>query len=434
MKGKKLIFTLFALLFMSLPAQEKKETQAKKEAPKPEVQESEEEKKEVIAITSRLTRLTGTNPAQWRVIWTGDASREATVSWTTAEKGKSHKVYLSTNTPGLDLAKYELVMESSNNGLYTLDKKEKDVTSAYYHHASIKGLKPATKYNFLIVSDGQVSKPLYFITAPEKGTGFSIIHGGDSRSGHLARCKVNMLIAKLTESAPEIIGFAHGGDYIVSGRSYQQWRLWLSHHELTTGKDGRVLPIIPTRGNHDTGILYKEVFNIAPKQADWHTTTIGSDVAIVTLDTNVAAGGPQVEWLEDQLKELRPKTKWLLTQYHRPLYPAVKTPAPHTKQFCALFDQYEVDLACEADGHCIKRTVPIKDGKEDPTGTVYIGEGGLGVGQRAPNKELWYIKGGVAGMDHHIMLLNFKSTTLNIKTILLSEGIFDDHYLQIRSK
>ena len=52
---------------------------------------------------------------------------------------------------------------------------------------------------------------------------------------------------------------------------------------------------------------------------------------------------------------------------------------PH---FCPLFDKYHIDIALESDGHCMKRTAPIRHGKKDPTGIVYVGEGGLGVGQR----------------------------------------------------
>ena len=241
-----------------------------------------------------------------------------------------------------------------------------------------------------------------------------------------------MQMAETVENNPRIICLAHGGDYIVDGRNWNQWRLWLSQHELTTGKDGRVLPVIPTRGNHDPGPIYQEVFNIEAGAPDWHTTHLGSDVAMVTLDTNVPGGGAQRQWLEDELKRLRPESTWLLTQYHRPLYPAVKSAPPHTKIFTPLFDEYNVDLACESDGHCIKRTVPIRNGKADPTGVVYIGEGGLGVGNRTPKANLWYFDGGITGKGHHFMQLDFTPEILRIRTILLGGEVFDDVALNAR--
>ena len=41
-------------------------------------------------LVNHITKLEGTVPAQWRVIWTGDASTEATISWSTAEEGSKH--------------------------------------------------------------------------------------------------------------------------------------------------------------------------------------------------------------------------------------------------------------------------------------------------------------------------------------------------------
>ncbi len=415
---------LFSLLLFAFTANEASAAKKKK---------SKGISPELTKILASLTPLKGLQPAQWRVIWTKDASQEATVSWSTSEKGEKHTLYYDTKNHGEDVKKYSFKQACQRNGQYTLEKKEKEkVKPAHYHHASIKELKPNTKYFFVLESDGHLSRPFYFISAPEKGTGFSAIHGGDSRSGHLARCQMNQFMASLMDENPKITALIHGGDYIVSGRYWGQWRLWLSHHELTTGKDGRVLPIIAARGNHDGGPLYREVFNIEPKQNDWHTTFLGSDIAVVTLDTNVSAGGSQSEWLEKELKALRPKTKWLLTQYHKPLYPAVKKQPAHAKIFCPLFDKYNVDLACEADGHCIKRTIPIRDGKSDPTGVTYIGEGGLGVGQRNPKKDLWYLKGGAVGSDHHVMLLTFSDTDLEIKTLLLGGKVFDKHSLKVR--
>jgi acid phosphatase type 7 len=414
-KTLKILLALMLTLTFTLQAAKGK----KKKAPKG--------KTDIVKLTNKLTPMKGTTPAQWRVLWTGNAASEATISWSTAEIGKTHKVYFGETT------KLGNEVNCQRNGEYSRHKDEiEKVSAAFYHHASLKDLKPSTKYFFVMESDGVKSKQLYFITAPESGTDFSIIHGGDSRNGHSTRCQINVMMSVMIKEKPAIIAFAHGGDYIASGKSWKQWRLWLSHNELTNGEDGRVLPIIPTRGNHDGGPLYKEIFNIDPKQPDWHTTNIGKDVALVTLDTNVSGGGDQKKWLEGELKRLRPKSTWLLTQYHRPLYPAVKGPPRHTKIFCPVFDMYKVDLALESDGHCIKRTIPIKNNKPDPTGTVYVGEGGLGVGQRKPKAGLWYLKGGVAGSQHHVMVLDFKKSSLRIQTVLLSGEIFDDHTLKVR--
>ena len=154
---------------------------------------------------------------------------------------------------------------------------------------------------------------------------------------------------------------------------------------------------------------------------------------MVTLDTNSPAGGEQAEWLEKQLKELRPKNKWLMVQYHRPMYPAVKSPARHAPVFCPLFDEFGVDLALEADGHCMKRTVPIRDGKAHPEGLVYLGEGGLGVGQRKTDGKRWYFQdGGKAGSAHHIVLLDITDPSMRSRFILMDGKVWDDYTIKVR--
>ena len=116
------------------------------------------------------------------------------------------------------------------------------------------------------------------------------------------------------------------------------------------------------------------------------------------------------------------------------MYPAVKGPPEQAAIFCPLFDKYNVDIALEADGHCMKRTVPIRSGKEDPTGVVYVGEGGLGVGQREPDQDRWYLKnGGKAGSAHHVMQLDFAPDDLRVRFVLMEGSTWDDHTIKSRN-
>ena len=115
------------------------------------------------------------------------------------------------------------------------------------------------------------------------------------------------------------------------------------------------------------------------------------------------------------------------------MYPAVKSPARHAPVFCPLFDEYGVDLALEADGHCMKRTVPIRDGKAHPEGVVYLGEGGLGVGQRNTDGKRWYFQdGGKAGSAHHVVLLNITDQSMRSRFILMNCKVWDDYTIKER--
>ena len=172
-----------------------------------------------------LTKVAGKGPSQWRVIWTKDPATSATVSWTTASKGKKHQVSYGTHASGKDDKKLSAVVLSHRDGPYS------GADGEHYHHARLTGLKPSTTYRFVITSDGESSPPMHFTSAPADDREFHLLFGGDSRSGHFARAQVNLLMAALAEEDKDLIAFAHGGDYIGSGKSWSQWSRWLSQHE-----------------------------------------------------------------------------------------------------------------------------------------------------------------------------------------------------------
>lgn len=375
-------------------------------------------------------------PHQLRIVWRDAPATSAVISWSTTEPGESHTVHYDTQPHNGKIAEYPNKVTEHASGPYSRDGDAEDAKK-FYHHVTLTGLKPSTTYHFIAATDGRPSRELSFVTAPADDRPFSILFGGDSRSDHDARQQVNEMIAELVEADPSIIALAHGGDFIVNGAVWEQWDAWLTQHEQTFTKDGRVLPIIPTRGNHDRGDLFNQVFAFPGEGGDknYYVTQLGEKAALVTLNTETSTAGDQKKWLAGQLESLRPKNRWLLAQYHKPAFPAVKRPSSALRDFVPLFEEHNVDLACEADGHNIKRTPPIRDGKADPSGVVYIGEGGLGVRQRKPDTDRWYLqKPGVAGAAHHVMKLNLKPEALEYQTILLEERkVFDSYTLKPRN-
>jgi acid phosphatase type 7 len=368
-----------------------------------------------------MASVQGDGPSQWRVIWTKEPSTRATISWTTAKKGSVHKVRYGIRSTGPE--EFSNAQEAQRNGAYSGAEGE------YYHHARISGLKPSTTYDFEIESDGKKSPAMHFTTAPSDDREFRLLFGGDSRTGIVSRGQVNLLMADLSSSDDRLIAFAHGGDYIVSGKKWSQWSTWLSQHELTVTKSGKALPIIPTRGNHDGGPLYDEIFDTpGGSRKNYFHTMISPKVALVTLNSEISAGGDQRAWLAKTLFDLRPKVRWLLAEYHRPAWPAVKGPGAAKKFWVPLFEKFNLDLAVESDGHVIKRTVPIRDDKQVAGGIVYVGEGGLGVPQRKPKSDRWYLqKPGMAGVGHHVMRVTFGKTKMDYEVVLLDRKRADKH-------
>jgi hypothetical protein len=292
----------------------------------------------------------------------------------------------------------------------------------------VTDLKPATTYWFVVVSDGKASPERHFITAPDDDRPFRLLSGGDSRSGITERRKMNQLMAKLLEQDPGIIGFVHGGDYNASEDVWSEWDGWLTDHALTFTAAGRVLPIIPTIGNHEgDGAMFNTVFNTpGSSTGTYYTVKLGANVTLITLDTTRSIGGTQAKWLEQQLQAAQ-AGRWIVPNYHHPAFPAVKTPSGARQFWVPLFEKYNADLALESDGHALKRTLPIRGEKHDATGVVYVGEGGLGVPQRTPSSQ-WYLKApGMAKSVHHVQVLSFSPEKL-VYTARGMTGTTEDTY------
>lgn len=363
----------------------------------------------------------GKTPAQWRVTWGENPAREATISWSTKEATESNTVYYDTRALKGDVPSYKHKVQARLNGRHT-----GKTHTLHYHHAKLDKLEPNTAYYFCIGSDENFTREFHFITAPDSDVDLKFLYGGDSRSDRGGRRTMNNRMRALFEADPSILCLVHGGDYIADGDEVDQWSEWLTDHELTVTSAGRMLPVVPARGNHEAGdVQYDEVWaDTGGRGKNYYRTMFGSQVMVVNLNTEISAGGDQAKWLEETLKA-NPKIRWQLANYHRPAYPAVKEPSVAKQHWVPLFERYNLDVAFESDGHSIKRTIAIRGDKPDATGVTYIGEGGLGVKQRTPDPERWYFKGGTTGSASHVQKVTVTKETLTVETILHNGKVFD---------
>jgi len=247
-------------------------------------------------------------PRHVRAVWTRSPATDITISWTTSGAGSDHAVRLRREGE-----EEWIKIPSQRNEQYAA--RLDDRPAPYAHHARLAELEPATKYHVVCESDGERTREFYFTTAPDDDRPIALIFGGDSRSGIDARQQMNRMMARMvSEQAaagrPPIVGLAHGGDFIVDGRRLDQWLQWLSDHELTTADDGRLLPVIPTRGNHDMGPLYDQVFDFPKGDGNYFALDLGTEVRLATLNTEISTAGDQRDWLARELAAERWRRRW----------------------------------------------------------------------------------------------------------------------------
>ena len=234
-----------------------------------------------------------------------------------------------------------------------------------------------------------------FRTAPSNSNiPLSIVAGGDSRNNREARKKANRMVAKIR---PHFVVFT--GDMTANDND-QQWIDWFEDWQLTTGKDGMMVPIIPARGNHErNNETIADLFD-APNENIYYSLGFGGNLfRLYTLNTLIPTGGNQKDWLNKELQQYE-DYKWKMVQYHQAMRPHTAAKPEQDdlySNWANLFQLYEVDLVIESDAHVVKQTYPIIPSQEsgseqgfirnDYLGTVYIGEGGWGSPLRNDNDD-----------------------------------------------
>jgi hypothetical protein len=111
-----------------------------------------------------------------------------------------------------------------------------------------------------------------------------------------------------------------------------------------------------------------------------------------------AVHGQQTDWLRETLLQ-RKAVPHKFISYHVPAYPSVRSfnekISPSIRRYWVpLFEKFGIVAAFEHHDHAYKRTYPLKNHKIDPTGVIYLGDGGWGVQKpraRPASDFRWYL-------------------------------------------
>lgn len=288
------------------------------------------------------------------------------------------------------------------------------------YHIEIQKLKPNTRYYF-IIAEGlhpyPYSKEFSFKTIPEHGDPLVFIEGGDWENTQEAE-KLAQLAAKANPHAVLL-----GGDYpssVLGKEDFKQWDHWLDVYEKNmVSSEGCLIPLVMAIGNHEVTGGFNQTQGDAPlffhyfKQGatgeSYFSLPFGKKMRLYVLDSGHIAAheGQQSVWLEQELqKDISSEIKMAI--YHVPLFPSVRFSHPTImyqlayqmtkvckgrslaahlyspesaeglKHWLPLFDAYQLTVAFEHHDQALKRTKLLRAGKEDPQGTLYLGDGGWG--------------------------------------------------------
>jgi hypothetical protein len=205
------------------------------------------------------------------------------------------------------------------------------------------------------------------------------------------------MIRAVAHHDPHFALFA--GDIAYADGDPAQAHRWLyllaTWENLARRADGSLIPLVVAIGNHEVSDggrgrtkayapFFYSLFAF-PAPAGYGVLDIGDHASIFLLDSGHTnpVPGHQTDWLEDELAARQDRTH-LIAAYHVPAYPSARS-FHNTKNrevrrhWAPLFDRFGLDLAIEADDHAYKRTLPLRNDRPHPAGTVYVGDGGFGM-------------------------------------------------------
>lgn len=338
-------------------------------------------------------------PARYRLTWWGDPTTTAAIGWEQGEgeaelRYEEREVWLETGT----LTQRQPATPPRERG------------GAYW--AQLTGLRPSTAYQVQVVSARGVSAPMWFETAHSSPRPFRLIAGGDSRNHRAVRRAANRLVAL---SAPLAVLF--GGDFTAQD-TRGQWGKWFDDWQLSIGPSGRLIPLVPTRGNHDSEEALTRAWGSAFGHFYYAFNLGGDQVRVYTLNSERPAGGEQQAWLAGELAA-HTEARLQVAQYHKPMRPHSDMKVEGYDEYThwgELFTRYALDLAIECDSHLMKVTAPLRYDEAGPDGfrrvgqggTTYIGEGGWGAPLRSVSQVYeWTIK---SGRINHVFIIDVQES------------------------
>lgn len=352
------------------------------------------------------------NTRYYRVMWNQNPSTSMVIGWDQVN-GQTASVYYDTVDHGTNVALYaNQANVSQSNTSYGMNN----------NFVRLTNLQPNTAYYFIVVDNNSQSARMWFKTTPNvQWQRLSFLAGGDSRNNRAQRQNANMLVRSLR---PHAVLF--GGDYTSSGTD-AQWKDWLDDWQLTIGTDGRIIPIVGARGNHESSNFEVQAIFDVPSADIYFNTTFGNGlVSAYTLNTEISIAGNQTDWLSSTLAA--DQAVYKIAQYHKPARPHTSNKSEGVNQYkywVPLFELYGMDLVVECDSHTSKSTWPILSScasgndegfvRDDVNGVVYVGEGCWGAPLRTNNDDKSWTRD--SGMFNQVKWIFIDLNQIEVRTI-----------------
>lgn len=360
--------------------------------------------------------------------WQGDPATTMTVNYHTLAEAES-AVYFDSVSHGGELSAYATKVEGVARQIPGMPDQR------WIHSVELTGLTPGATYYFAVPEgDATQVRERKFRTLPNDGSPIRFVDGGDMGILPAAR----RLNARAAAQSPLFVEI--GGDIAYENGDVSRTKLydiWLKNWEDTmVTPEGYTIPGMFAMGNHETNDASEIPESRAPFYFGYFVQggssnfvrELGPNGVLIFLDSgHTQSWESQGPWLRETLERYQDRPFKIAT-YHVPLYPSHRDyegsdSKNGRKYWLPLFDEFELTLGLEHHDHTFKRSKPLRNNMVAEEGTLYLGDGCMGMPARTVNRSMWYLE--KTETKRHFWLIELSSEHLQAEAIDLNGDIFD---------
>lgn len=315
-------------------------------------------------------------------------------------------------------------------------------SSYQFYTFEMEHLKTDSRYEFVLSND---DSSYFFSTLPKQlNRPVEFIVGGDIYHDRIDLVEEMNRIAAAFNPDFAIIGgdIAYASSKLFFMRDdIERWVEFLKAWSKTMVKsNGDLIPLVSVIGNHDVNGKYEESPDQAPiyyflfptEEKSYRSLNFGDYLSLYLLDSGHThpVEGAQTRWLTETLKQSS-EVPYKFAIYHIPAYPSVRSFSNERslmvrRCWSPIFEAFSITAAFEHHDHAYKRTYPIRDGKRDSKGVLYLGDGAWGVkSPRRPRSpaQSWYLA--KTAQTRHIFLVTVQKAGVSFQAINNQGKVFD---------
>jgi hypothetical protein len=269
-------------------------------------------------VATKQTQAT-TEPQRVIYTWNGNPATQAAFTWRTDAPVAQALIQFA---PSSGDPRFTSTATTQNATSQPLELAEGP--TAYYHTATLKGLKPKTKYSYR-VGDGQSwSEWFDFTTASAMDDPFTFIYFGDAQNN--IKSMWSRVIRQAQKDAPYADFMLHAGDLINIPEADKEWGEWF----YAGGWLHSTIPSVATPGNHEykSGKItrlwtpqFEYPRNGVPGLEETNYYIDFQGARIISLNS-LEKTAEQAAWLDKTLGAT--KANWTILTFHYPMYSTAK--------------------------------------------------------------------------------------------------------------